>query len=269
MKYGGLNADVDSGETCAWDDLKSMEQESDESKMCIEDYDSLPFDVGKGVVTSPGVAKLCNELDANNELSEADINKKCNSSSKRLHFEINDDYFVSLNLKRKKNAPESPDDGFVSMVGDSEGGNMSNGEDTVLLDSEVFRKDLLRPNRNREPFSKMLDWLTAVAKDPCHPAVNSLPKRSKWKSHGNEEFWKQVLLAREAISLKRHDDVATEPPNWQVYEIVEVILFFLYNHIYLSVILCKCQFFDRYMRISIVHGTMLAMQVPCRCSAQL
>ncbi|KAK4758247.1 hypothetical protein SAY87_019548 [Trapa incisa] len=215
MKFSGLNAEADSGETCTWDEVKGMEQESDESKMCVEDDGSIPFDLGKGVVTSPGVAKLCDDVDATSEVSETDINKKSNSSSKRLRPVNNHEYFVSSHLKRTKNASESPDDEFVGVVVDSDGGNVRNGDDTILLDSETSRKDLCQSNRNGEPFSKMLNWLNAVAKDPCHPKVNSLPERSKWSSYGIGEFWKQVIFARETISLKRHDHVVTEPPNWQ------------------------------------------------------
>jgi hypothetical protein len=51
--------------------------------------------------------------------------------------------------------------------------------------------------------------------NPCDPAVGSLPEWSKWKSHGKEEMWKQVLLAREAIFLKRQLDSTAE--QWQVY----------------------------------------------------
>ncbi|KAK4788592.1 hypothetical protein SAY86_019911 [Trapa natans] len=215
MEFSGLNADVDSGETCTWDEVKSMEQESYESKICIEDGDSVPFNGRKGVVTSPGVANLCNDVDATSDVSETDIDKKSNSPSKRPRTVIDNEYSANLNLKRKKNAHGSPDDEFVSVVADSEGGNMRNGNDTVLLVLEASRKGLCWSNKNGEPFAKMLDWLTAVAKDPCHPSVKSLPERSKWKSHGNEEFWKQVILAREAISLKRQDHVVTKPPNWQ------------------------------------------------------
>lgn len=228
MQFCGPNSDVDSGETCTWDEMKSIGQDSDESKMSLEDEDSLPFNLTMGVDNSSNVAKLCDEGDAKSEVSEAGIDKNCNISLKRLHNEVSEEYSVSLDLKRKKNVPGSPDDEFVSVVADSEGGNMRNDDDVMLLDPDIYRKEVHRPNRNKEPSCRMLDWLTGVARDPCHPAVNSLPEKSKWKSHGNEEFWKQVLLVREAISLKKHDDVATQPPNWQVYEVTVVIsLFFL------------------------------------------
>lgn len=226
MQSCGPNSDVDSGETCTWDEMKSIGQDSDESKMSLEDQDSLPFNLTMGVDTSSNVAKLCDEGDAKSEVSEADIDKNCSISLKRLHNEVNEEYSISLDLKRKKNVPGSPDDEFVSVVADSEGGNMRNDDDVMLLDPDIYRKEVHWPNRNKEPFCRMLDWLTGVAKDPCHPAVNSLPEKSKWKSHGNEELWKQVLLARHAISLKKHDDVATQPPNWQVYEVTVVISLF-------------------------------------------
>ncbi|OWM88193.1 AT-rich interactive domain-containing protein 1 [Punica granatum] len=224
MEFGGLNADVDLGETYSWDEVKSMGQELDESKMCVEDQDSLPFDSRKGVITSAGGDNLCDEGDAKSEVLEADIDKKCNSPSKRVHNEISEEYLVSSVPKRKKNVASSPDDEFVSVVADSEGGNMRRDDDVILLDPEVYRKEVRRP-RKRDPFCRMLDWLNGVAKDPCHPAVGSLPERSKWKSQGSEELWKQVLLAREAISIKRHDDVASEPPNWQKIQKMHPVMY--------------------------------------------
>ncbi|KAL6130965.1 hypothetical protein ACLB2K_069343 [Fragaria x ananassa] len=69
--------------------------------------------------------------------------------------------------------------------------------------------------RKRESFCGMLNWLRMIAADPCDPSVGSLPERSKWKSFGNKENWKQVLGAREAIYLKKNADSVAEQFNGQ------------------------------------------------------
>lgn len=184
--------------------------------------DSLPFNLRKGWVTSNDVAKLSDKGDAKSEVLEANTVSKCKNSLKRLPSEIYEEYIVSLDLKRYKNGPPRfPYDEFVNIVADFEGGNMRD-DDVMLLDPEVFA-EVRQPNRNKESFCRMLKWLTDVAKDPCHPSVISLPEISEWKSRSDEVLWKHVLLAREAISLKRHEDMVTEPPNWQVYEVAKVI----------------------------------------------
>lgn len=222
MRFCVLNTDADSGEIFTWDEMKSMGQDSDGSKMSGEDEDSLQFSLRNEAVTSAGVAKLRDE----GEVSEADIDRNLSPSLKRLHKEIHEEYSVSTDLKKKKNVPASADDEFVSAVAYSEGGNTRDDVDVMMLDPDVSMTEECRSIKNEEPLHRMLHWLTGVAKDPCHPAVDSLPERSKWKSHGNEESWKQVLLARAAISLKRHDDVATEQSYWQVREATGVISLF-------------------------------------------
>lgn len=64
-------------------------------------------------------------------------------------------------------------------------------------------------------FSGMLGWLMEVAKDPCDEKVGSLPEWSKWNCRGSQEMWKQVLLAREVLFVKRSDPVDSK---WQVNE---------------------------------------------------
>lgn len=67
-----------------------------------------------------------------------------------------------------------------------------------------------------ESLMGILSWVKVVGRDPCDPDVGSLPEPSKWKNPGNQEIWKQVLLAREAIFLKRQVDSSSEQSNWQV-----------------------------------------------------
>lgn len=86
----------------------------------------------------------------------------------------------------------------------------SSGRDSVVIESvlggtneeehESSRK------RKRERYLPLLDWVKRVSKDPCDPAIGSMPERSKWKVYGSEHVWKQVLSAREAMILKGNVD---------------------------------------------------------------
>ncbi|KAF5464299.1 hypothetical protein F2P56_014386 [Juglans regia] len=97
-----------------------------------------------------------------------------------------------------------------SLVAELDAGKGCDVDDdgAVVLDPENFCG-----KRKRESLCGMLNWVMGVAKNPCDPAVGSLPERSKWKSHGKEMMWKQVLLAREAIFLKMRVD--SNADQWQ------------------------------------------------------
>ncbi|XP_050387365.1 AT-rich interactive domain-containing protein 1 [Argentina anserina] len=81
--------------------------------------------------------------------------------------------------------------------------------DVMIVNPETMEVSSCR-KRKRESFGGMLNWIRMVAADPCDPSVGSLPERSKWKSYGNEEIWKRVLGAREAMCLKRNTDSVAE-----------------------------------------------------------
>ncbi|XP_047307368.1 AT-rich interactive domain-containing protein 1-like isoform X2 [Impatiens glandulifera] len=63
---------------------------------------------------------------------------------------------------------------------------------------------------------RMLHWVTQVAKDPCDPQIENLPDCFKWKNIGNDQKWKQILLAREAMLIKRPTHMGDEQSstNW-------------------------------------------------------
>ncbi|KAI4311498.1 hypothetical protein MLD38_036389 [Melastoma candidum] len=54
-------------------------------------------------------------------------------------------------------------------------------------------------------FSSLLGWLKKAANDPCSKKLSSLPELSKLKYSGSQEMWKQVLLAREALLVRKPD----------------------------------------------------------------
>lgn len=71
--------------------------------------------------------------------------------------------------------------------------------------------------RKRECYLSMLNWIGKVAKDPCNPEIGSLPERHKWKYYDSEQLWKQILLVREAMLLKRNIGTSSQQSIWQVH----------------------------------------------------
>ncbi|XP_061341308.1 AT-rich interactive domain-containing protein 1-like isoform X2 [Gastrolobium bilobum] len=69
--------------------------------------------------------------------------------------------------------------------------------------------------RKRESMLDLLSWITRVARNPCDPVVGSIPEKPKWKSCSNQEIWKQVLLFREFVFLKRDFEATSENRSWQ------------------------------------------------------
>ncbi|CAK9134394.1 unnamed protein product [Ilex paraguariensis] len=88
-------------------------------------------------------------------------------------------------------------------------------KDDMVLDSTVVKEDDSNRKKKRERSLGILDWVTEVAKDPCDPAIISRPESSVWNYYGNEELWKQVLLVREAMLLKRSSDSSAAQSVWQ------------------------------------------------------
>ncbi|XP_023006588.1 AT-rich interactive domain-containing protein 1-like [Cucurbita maxima] len=83
-------------------------------------------------------------------------------------------------------------------------------EDIKIIDLRLVKEPNFTPERKEEPLLGLLNWLKGIARNPCDPSVCSLPEKSKWKSYGNEEIWKQVLLVREKMFVKRQVDSSSE-----------------------------------------------------------
>lgn len=92
--------------------------------------------------------------------------------------------------------------------------NLYEGEECMISGSSVFSNR----KRKRGCRWRMLDWVVEVAKNPCDPEVGLLPERPDWKQYGREQLWKQVLLARHALFLKRNGNRSPEQKisNWLV-----------------------------------------------------
>lgn len=78
-----------------------------------------------------------------------------------------------------------------------------NENDVMVSDSDAVEESISSYKRKRESMYGVLNWITGIARNPCDSVVVPLPEMSKWESYANEESWKQILLVREALFLKR------------------------------------------------------------------
>ncbi|GFP91498.1 AT-rich interactive domain-containing protein 1 [Phtheirospermum japonicum] len=82
-------------------------------------------------------------------------------------------------------------------------------------DEQKMDEDLISKKRKRDCYLGLVKWVREVAKDPCDLAVEPLPERHKWKGYGVEMKWKQILMAREAMLLKKNVDSSPQQSVWQ------------------------------------------------------
>lgn len=97
-----------------------------------------------------------------------------------------------------------------------------NGDGLLMDEESVSRK------RKRKCYLGMLNWIGDVAKDPCSPAIEPLPERQKWKYYGSELQWKQILLVREAMLLRKNSDAGSQQSVWQVLHYISLMLDYKY-----------------------------------------
>lgn len=91
--------------------------------------------------------------------------------------------------------------------------------------SMAVEEDVCSRKRGRELFAGMLKWINRVAKDPCDAAIGHIPESSRWKYYPNDIPWKQILLVREAMLLKKNVDSGDQQAPSQVdYEFNSVHL---------------------------------------------
>ncbi|XP_052193245.1 AT-rich interactive domain-containing protein 1 isoform X2 [Diospyros lotus] len=111
-----------------------------------------------------------------------------------------------LNCKNEVWSSGESDDGRKSV----EAKKRHQNEGDATSGSTVLEEDISCRKRKRDCHQRMLDWIVEIAKNPCDPEVGSLPERSKWKCYGSEQQWKQVLLAREAMTIKRDGIISAD-----------------------------------------------------------
>ncbi|KAL3369055.1 hypothetical protein AABB24_009716 [Solanum stoloniferum] len=91
-----------------------------------------------------------------------------------------------------------------------------NGTDESLTKSTMVEEDCISRKWKRESYLDMVKWVSEVAKNPCDLAIGTLPERSKWKDYGTEVVWKQVLLLRDEMLLKKDVDPCAQQSVWQI-----------------------------------------------------
>ncbi|XP_071691111.1 AT-rich interactive domain-containing protein 1-like isoform X2 [Rutidosis leptorrhynchoides] len=132
--------------------------------------------------------------------------------SEKLFSDIEmNDYREFLDMAGVKRETDVKD--LSSCVGSDEGVDV---KDDAAIESGggTNEENESSRKRKRERYLPLLDWVKRVSKDPCDPAIGSVPSRSKWKNYGTSYVWKQVLSAREALLVKRNIDPMAEQA-WQ------------------------------------------------------
>ncbi|KAI4328813.1 hypothetical protein L6164_021139 [Bauhinia variegata] len=196
---------------CDTKKLKSMIVDADKDKKVLG-VRQLDLDMPDCRTNEPRVGNLCNNTGSMKILQEFDGGK----------ISIDSDEVVCLDnaTKVSVNVPKIGDlcnsNEMNNTFGFSgEGKGCSSNDDVLILDPSSINKESFGHKRKTGPMWEMLNWVAGIAKNPCDPSSGSIPERSKWKSHSNEDTWKKVLLIREAVFLKRHAESSDEQLIWQ------------------------------------------------------
>ncbi|KHM99959.1 AT-rich interactive domain-containing protein 2-like [Glycine soja] len=76
----------------------------------------------------------------------------------------------------------------------------------ATLGAEGAEKEFNPRKRKRDVLFGMLNWMKHIAKHPLDPLTQPIPKPSKWKEYNGQDFFGQFLRAREALSLRQHEE---------------------------------------------------------------
>ncbi|KAL0547822.1 hypothetical protein IC582_012251 [Cucumis melo] len=111
-----------------------------------------------------------------------------------------------LNVQKDENAFMDGVGSNVKLSYDSRtyDGHDPDDKEGAIIDSISIEELNFSHEKKCESMLGMVNWIKEIAKNPCNPVIGLLPESSKWRSSGNEEIWKQVLLIREATLLNRH-----------------------------------------------------------------
>ncbi|OMO78754.1 hypothetical protein CCACVL1_14103 [Corchorus capsularis] len=210
---------------------ESLVAGSDEGEKCVKDEESMHIGLTKRVLDYEDVEKLQNGdylkslvVNTDDECEEmpsdlgksvempmpSDLGKSVVKSSDAIKMykedEVKSEFLEdSAECKISTNIVDVDDDD-------------DDDDDVVILESNDIKEKFSSLKRKWDSTSGMLNWVTEIAKDPCDPVIGSLPDRSRWKSHGNAELWKQVLLFREVAFLRKDDHSSADQSNWQKYQ---------------------------------------------------
>lgn len=177
-----------------------------------------------------GYENVCNNGFWDLVAKEAQIGDGKGSVVKLVYIKYLDTLDKWLQKVKLQGYSESEFKGFLSEIKDDQNDkDVTNREiqDVILKSGDLsgIVEDESNGNRKRKRECNwgLLDWVKRIAKDPCHLSVGCLPEMSKWKAYGSDKLWKQVLLAREAMLVKR-TDLSGEQSTWQVYVVNASVL---------------------------------------------
>ncbi|XP_022757397.1 AT-rich interactive domain-containing protein 1 isoform X2 [Durio zibethinus] len=176
----------------------------DGGEKCVKDEESMHIDLTKRVLDYDEVEKLRNDDDLKSMVADSDGDKKC----------IYVDEYEGTPSDMAKSVVNSMCNEDEDCVECKKCSDSDDDDDFVLLDSNDIKEKFSSHKRKRDSMWGMLNWVIEIAKDPCDPVVGSLPERSKWKSYGSEELWKQVLLFREAVFRRKDDHSSVDQSIW-------------------------------------------------------
>ncbi|QHO08713.1 AT-rich interactive domain-containing protein [Arachis hypogaea] len=188
---------VDGRKLCGTNRVRGLNPELSGAKKIV-DLNALDHKMN-----GPSIGSFCSNNFSNNS---SDIQNHLNEI-KTSTVDISDEANIMPTLSEegdscdKNDGHDDDDDVMVLDPSDScdkNDGHDDDDDDVMVLDPSTVNKESFGRKRKRESMSEMLSWLTGIAKNPCDPAVGSMPEKSKWKSYGSEEIWKQVLLFRQA-----------------------------------------------------------------------
>ncbi|KAK6285687.1 hypothetical protein POUND7_011866 [Theobroma cacao] len=190
---------------------------SDGGEKCVKNEESMHIDLTKRVLNYEGVGKLQNDDDSKSVVVDSDGDKKCmdGDECEESPSDLAKSAVNSSDVEKICNEDEVKSAIMEDFVDCKKCTDSDDDDNVVILDSNDTKEKFSSHKRKRESMRGMLNWITEIAKDPCDPVIGSLPERSKWKSYGNEELWKQVLLFREAAFHKKDDHSGVDQSSWQ------------------------------------------------------
>jgi len=115
--------------------------------------------------------------------------------------------------------PEMADDVIISSENsdNSKKGTTGIKEKLMVVDKSAAKEEVSSDESKQRALSRMLCWMAKVSKDPTDPAIGTIPESTEWPFFGDDNCWKQVLLAREALFLKRNLVEHSQRLVWQVH----------------------------------------------------
>ncbi|CAN4125059.1 unnamed protein product [Withania somnifera] len=187
-------------------DLRKILMKISDEKNKNEEYANA--DLKKSEVDTAGDQQLFNGTETDDIIFR-------NRHSKNFDGKINLDLNECIVLDFDDKSSVGHDDKHFEFVSGRKSDDCGTDE-SGLMKSSVVREDENNRKRKRESYTDLLSWVTSVAKDPCDPAIGSLPERSKWKFYGNNVIWKQILLLRDEMLLNKSADTNAQYSIWQI-----------------------------------------------------